>query len=151
VAQGSQALAVSVVADRAVFRKVRFLGNQDTVYTASKGCSANNQNCAPARQYFRDCYIEGNVDFIFGDGNSLFENCEMYSTAHNGGYVTAQGKSFASEKRKIRAVDEVPEKRSARKRSQYRFARAPSSSRYIHLFFKRYVCIILLSQARFRS
>ena len=97
VSVGSQALAVLVVADRAVFRNMRLLGNQDTVYAASKGCSTATQTCIPARQYFADCYIEGNVDFIFGDGNSLFENCEIHNTIHNGGYITAQGKSMATE------------------------------------------------------
>src|ERR1019366_6858168 len=53
VPTGSQALALLVTGDRAVFRNVRLLGNQDTVYAGSK------------RQYFADCYIEGNVDFIF--------------------------------------------------------------------------------------
>ena len=46
-----------------------------------------------ARQYFVDCYIEGNVDFIFGDGKAVFENCEIHSTAHSVGYITAQGKN----------------------------------------------------------
>jgi len=91
--QGSQALAVAVFGDRAVFRNMRFLGNQDTLYTASRGCMQTNAGCAPTRQYFVDCYIEGNVDFIFGDGNSVFENCEIHSTPHNGGYITAQSKS----------------------------------------------------------
>jgi len=44
-----------------------------------------------------DSYIEGNVDFIFGDGKTVFENCEIHSTAHAGGYVTAQGKHYAEQ------------------------------------------------------
>jgi polygalacturonase len=96
--QGSQALAVSVTADRAVFRNVRLLGNQDTLYLGSQGCSpGNGEPCTPTRQYFENCYVEGNVDFIFGDGKAWFENCEIHSTAHNGGFITAQGKHYASE------------------------------------------------------
>lgn len=96
--QGSQALALSVTADRAAFRNVRLLGNQDTLYVGSKGCSPGNGDpCTPTRQYFADCYIEGNVDFIFGDGKAWFERCEIHSTAHNGGYITAQGKHYAGE------------------------------------------------------
>jgi polygalacturonase len=84
--QGSQALAIAVVGDRAVLRNMRLLGNQDTVYV-SKG-----------RQYFTGCYIEGNVDFIFGDGKAVFENCEIHNTAHAaGGYITAQGRSSAQQ------------------------------------------------------
>ncbi len=51
----------------------------------------------PARQYFSNCYIEGNVDFIFGDGKTVFDNCEIRSTTHSEGFVTAQGKSSAAE------------------------------------------------------
>lgn len=83
--QGSQALALAVTGDRAVFRNMRFLGNQDTVYAAKK------------RQYFVDSYIEGNVDFIFGDARAVFENCEIHSNRRTGGYITAQGKSDASQ------------------------------------------------------
>ena len=83
---GSQAVAVGVTADKAVFRNVRMLGNQDTLY-AAKG-----------RQYFENCYIEGNVDFIFGDANAFFENCELHSVVYkNGGYITAQSKNSAAQ------------------------------------------------------
>jgi polygalacturonase len=82
---GSQALAVSVAADRAVFRNMRFLGNQDTVYVSN------------GRQYFSGSYIEGNVDFIFGNGKAVFENCEIHNTPHSGGYITAQGKTAEGE------------------------------------------------------
>src|SRR5260370_39430891 len=65
--QGSQAVALSVRGDRAVFRNVRFLGAQDTLFAAARSCETDTGPCIPARQYFRDCYIEGNVDFICGD------------------------------------------------------------------------------------
>lgn len=96
--QGSQALALLVTGDRATFRNMRFLGNQDTLYAANKSCSGpNGEPCAPARQYFSHCYIEGNVDFIFGDGKALFEDCEIHSTKHTGGFITAQGKHYPSQ------------------------------------------------------
>lgn len=84
--QGSQALALRVTGDRAVFRNMRLLGNQDTLYAA-------NKDSTPSRQYFTDCYIEGNVDFIFGNSKAIFENCEIHSTPHSGGYITAQSKN----------------------------------------------------------
>ena len=71
-----QAVAVAVIGTRAAFRDVRFLGHQDTLYTQGKGLS-----------YFDDCYIEGTVDFVFGAGTALFENCELHSVGD--GYVTA--------------------------------------------------------------
>ncbi len=90
----SQALALSVTGDRDIFRNLRFLGNQDTVYAGSKGCSPpTGKPCAVARQYFSDCYIEGNVDFIFGTAKAVFENCELHSNPRSGGYVTAQGRN----------------------------------------------------------
>ncbi|HXS95152.1 MAG TPA: pectinesterase family protein [Candidatus Limnocylindrales bacterium] len=86
--EGSQAVAVKVTGDRAVFRRVRFLGFQDTLYA----------NGAGARQYFEDCYIEGNVDFIFGNSLAWFEHCEIHALAHSQIMLTAQSKLTAEEK-----------------------------------------------------
>jgi polygalacturonase len=97
VSVGSQALALLVTGDRAVFHNVRLLGNQDTVYAGSHGCEAGEKNCKPARQYFSNCYVEGNVDFIFGDGKTVFDHCEIHSTPHGGGYITAQSKHYPGE------------------------------------------------------
>jgi polygalacturonase len=97
VSQGSQALALFVNGDRGVFRHVRLLGNQDTLYAASANCNPDGNPCIPTRQYFADCYIAGNVDFIFGDGKAFFDRCEIHSTPHSGGYITAQGKHYADE------------------------------------------------------
>lgn len=89
--QGSQALAVSVTGDREIFRNMRLLGNQDTLYAATKRCAAG-EKCPTSRQYFTHCFIEGNVDFIFGDSKAFFDRCEIRSNAHSGGYITAQSK-----------------------------------------------------------
>jgi polygalacturonase len=94
---GSQALALLVTGDRAAFHDVRLLGNQDTVYSGSRNCAPDGNPCIPARQYFSDCYIAGNVDFIFGDGKAVFDHCEIHSTAHSGGFITAQGKHYPDE------------------------------------------------------
>ena len=94
---GSQALALLVTGDRAVFHNVRLLGNQDTVYSGSRNCAPDGNPCIPARQYFSDCYVAGNVDFIFGDGKAVFDHCEIHSTAHAGGFITAQAKHYPDE------------------------------------------------------
>ena len=87
----SQAVALSVRADRAVLRHVRLLGAQDTLYASSMGCMKEGAECVTGRQYYSDCYIEGHVDFIFGDAKAVFENCEIHSIPHvAGGYLTAQ-------------------------------------------------------------
>ncbi|MFI7436350.1 pectinesterase family protein [Micromonospora haikouensis] len=82
-----QAVAVLTRADRLVFDNVRFLGNQDTLYHNS----ANSSTIG--RAYFRNCYVEGDVDFIFGRGTGVFDRCEIRSldrgSSSNNGYVTA--------------------------------------------------------------
>ena len=96
--EGSQAVALKVTADRAVFRRVRFLGYQDTLYPASKRCESDSGPCTPARQFFEDCYIEGNVDFIFGDAVAFFERCEIHALAHSTIMLTAQSKHYPEER-----------------------------------------------------
>ncbi|MGO8756821.1 MAG: pectinesterase family protein [Terracidiphilus sp.] len=93
---GSQALALLVTGDRALFHSVRLLGNQDTVYLGTH-CGPDGQSCAVTRQYFSDCFVEGNVDFIFGDSKAVFSNCEIHSTAHNGSFITAQSKHYPAQ------------------------------------------------------
>jgi pectinesterase len=68
---GSQAVAFLNQGDRAQFENVRFLGNQDTLYLKSVNAGAI------ARAYLRGCYIEGDTDFIFGRGTSVFDHCEI--------------------------------------------------------------------------
>ena len=75
---GSQAVAISVQSDKSIFRKCRFLGWQDTVY-ANRG-----------RQYYKDCYIAGHVDFIFGNATAVFDHCIIHSLS--AGYITAQSR-----------------------------------------------------------
>jgi pectin methylesterase-like acyl-CoA thioesterase len=93
---GSQAVALRVQGDRAIFHNVRLLALQDTLYAASKGCTGEgaNRTCRTARQYFSDCYIEGHFDFIFGDGRTVFDRCEIHSKPLSEGFITAQSKIY---------------------------------------------------------
>jgi pectinesterase len=80
---GSQAVAVLTNSDRCIFLNCRFLANQDTVYLKGSG--------AP-RTYFKNCYIDGNVDFIFGSAIALFDSCVIYAksrTTAGTSYITA--------------------------------------------------------------
>ncbi|MEV1289873.1 pectinesterase family protein [Micromonospora sp. NPDC049679] len=82
-----QAVAVLTRADRLVFEHVRFLANQDTLYVNSPDVAT------VSRAYFRGCYVEGDVDFIFGRGTAVLDRCEIRSldrgSTTNNGYVTA--------------------------------------------------------------
>ena len=92
--EGSQAVALRVTGDREIFRHVRLLGYQDTLYADSKTCHAAGETgaCRASRQYFGDCYIEGHVDFIFGDSKAVFERCEIHGMAHSMVTITAQSR-----------------------------------------------------------
>jgi pectin methylesterase-like acyl-CoA thioesterase len=72
-----QAVALHTQGDRLRFIGCRFLGNQDTVYTGT----------AHTRLWFRDCYIEGTTDFIFGPSTAWFEHCTIHCKADS--YITA--------------------------------------------------------------
>ena len=72
-----QAVAVRIDGDKVAFRNCRFLGNQDTLYP-----HGNN-----SRQYYKNCYIEGTVDFIFGWSTAVFDQCTIFCKEH--GYITA--------------------------------------------------------------
>ena len=73
-----QAVAVRVDGDKAIFLNCRFLGNQDTLYLHGRD----------SRQYYKNCYIEGTTDFIFGWSTAVFEGCEIYCK-EGGHYITA--------------------------------------------------------------
>ncbi|XP_051115491.1 pectinesterase 31 [Andrographis paniculata] len=82
--QGSgQAVALRVTADRCAFYNCRFLGWQDTLYLHY------------GKQYLRDCYIEGSVDFIFGNSTALLEHCHIH--CKSGGFITAQSRKSSQE------------------------------------------------------
>ena len=97
-----QALAFYADGDRLVVDSCRLLGHQDTVFlgplppTEVKpgGFRGPKEHAPriPTRQYWRRCYIEGDVDFIFGGATAFFESCELHSLSRDmdvNGYVTA--------------------------------------------------------------
>ncbi|XP_072976134.1 probable pectinesterase 53 [Typha angustifolia] len=78
---GGQAVALRISGDKAAFYNCSFYGAQDTLYD-HKGL-----------HYFQNCFIQGSVDFIFGYGRSLYENCYLNSIAKNVASLTAQRRS----------------------------------------------------------
>lgn len=78
-----QAVAVADRSDRSIFKHCRFLGHQDTLF-ADYG-----------RQYYVDSYIEGGVDFIFGNAAAVFDRDMLNSNGP--GFITAQSRTSADQ------------------------------------------------------
>ena len=72
-----QAVALHTEGDRLVFLNCRFLGHQDTVYTGMPN----------TRLFFKDCYIEGTTDFVFGPSTAWFEGCTIHCKINS--HITA--------------------------------------------------------------
>ena len=81
-----QAVAVLITGDRAIFENCRFFGFQDTLYL--KGQQDDPSKTKEVRYYFKNCYIEGTTDFIFGAATAVFEKCEIYAK-ESATYLTA--------------------------------------------------------------
>lgn len=84
-----QALALYVDGDRCYFENCRLIGSQDTLFTAplplkeaKPGGFRGPGEFKPrtmGRHLFKNCFIQGDVDFIFGSATAWFESCEIYS------------------------------------------------------------------------
>jgi pectinesterase len=72
-----QNVALSTYGARAVLLHCRLVSWQDTYYTDSND-----------RHYLKDCYIEGAVDYIFGNTTVIFDSCQI-QTVRTGGYISA--------------------------------------------------------------
>ncbi|XP_022957920.1 pectinesterase-like [Cucurbita moschata] len=82
--QNHQAVALRSGSDLSVFYRCGFEGYQDTLYVHSQ------------RQFYKECYIYGTVDFIFGNAAVVLQNCMIYARKPMSGQqcvVTAQGRS----------------------------------------------------------
>ncbi|XP_062026566.1 probable pectinesterase 29 [Rosa rugosa] len=81
--------AAAIDGDKASFYYCTFISLQDTLSDAQ------------GRHYFYDCNIQGAIDFIWGNGQSIYEKCQITSLVHklgqNGGYITAQGRERPEE------------------------------------------------------
>lgn len=88
-----QAIAAAVDAAEAAFENVALLSCQDTLFTGPlpererqlNGFLGPKQHASriPSRQYYKNCYIRGDIDFIFGGADALFEDCTLH--CHNQG------------------------------------------------------------------
>ncbi|PIA50113.1 hypothetical protein AQUCO_01300687v1 [Aquilegia coerulea] len=86
--QNHQAVAITVASDLSVFYRCSFKGYQDTLFVHS------------LRQFYRDCYVYGTVDFIFGNAAAVLQNCNILVRRpmdHQGNMITAQGRDDPNE------------------------------------------------------
>ena len=67
-----QAVALTTQGDQGVFQNVRLLGNQDTLQVKTSAVTV------AARMYFKNSYIEGDTDFIFGRATVVFDGCTLF-------------------------------------------------------------------------
>ena len=67
-----QAVALTTQGDQGVFQNVRLLGNQDTLQVKTSAVTV------AARMYFKNSYIEGDTDFIFGRATAVFDGCTLF-------------------------------------------------------------------------
>lgn len=72
-----QAVAVRIDGNQVAFINCRFSGFQDTLYPHGE----------KSNQYYKNCIIEGTVDFIFGWSTAVFDRCTIICKDH--GFVTA--------------------------------------------------------------
>ncbi|GBG84824.1 hypothetical protein CBR_g39200 [Chara braunii] len=83
--RNGQAVAIRIEGDQAAFYNCRFTGYQDTLLSLR------------GRHYFKNCYVRGSVDFIFGDGTAMFLDSDLYADViDKGGYLTAQLRGTAT-------------------------------------------------------
>ena len=92
-ADRSQAVALQLEGDKAVLDRVRIVSGQDTLFANSGACHGDlSSPCAADRQFFHDCFVEGHVDYIFGEAKAVFDHCELHSRRHGNVMITAQSR-----------------------------------------------------------
>lgn len=82
-----QAIALYADGDELCFDRIALLGWQDTLFTGplppkeiEKNGFIGPKQFAPrrnGRQYYHDCHIEGDIDFIFGSATAFFDHCTI--------------------------------------------------------------------------
>ena len=102
-----QAVAVYAAGDRGIWKNCRFIAHQDTLFcgpirlpntlsdigerhgNAESVYRVEDGHLTHSRQYFENCYIEGDVDFIFGCYRCWFERCTLFMGVRGGWYTAA--------------------------------------------------------------
>jgi pectinesterase len=74
--------------DRTLFENVRLLAHQDTLFVDTTALDAFDRQC------FVHCYIEGDVDFVFGRATAVFDRCHFHTLRRDVDF-TPKGMVFA--------------------------------------------------------
>ncbi|CAJ2653855.1 probable pectinesterase 66 [Trifolium pratense] len=85
----SPAIAAAINGDKTSIFKCGFLGYQDTLFDGY------------GRHYYKNCYIQGEIDFIFGFAQSYFQSCVINATQDSSlppGFITAQSRNLPTER-----------------------------------------------------
>ncbi|KAH1264997.1 Pectinesterase PPME1 [Glycine max] len=83
---GGQAVALRISGDKAAFYNCKMFGFQDTI------CDDRNKH------FFKDCLIQGTMDYIFGSGKSLYMSTELRTLGDNGiTVIVAQARKSETE------------------------------------------------------
>ena len=106
-----QAIAVYAEGDNLTFKNCRLLGHQDTLFTGPlplkekqpggfTGPTIDSERKL-VHQLYEDCFICGEIDFIFGSATAYFKNCTLFALNRNepiNSYYTApstyEGQAF---------------------------------------------------------
>lgn len=88
-----QAIAVYAEGDNITFRNCKILGHQDTLFTGPLPMKEKQPDgfTGPTidgirrvvHQLYEDCYIAGEIDFIFGSATAYFKNCTLFALNRN--------------------------------------------------------------------
>ena len=106
-----QAIAVYAEGDNITLRNCKILGHQDTLFTGPLPMKEKQPGgfTGPTidgirrvvHQLYEDCYIAGEIDFIFGSATAYFKNCTLFALNRNqeiNAYYTApstyEGQAF---------------------------------------------------------
>ncbi|WP_158589531.1 pectinesterase family protein [Butyrivibrio sp. CB08] len=99
-----QAVAVYADADVCLFENVEMNGCQDTLFCAPLPRAERQKNgfMGPrvmterrlTKQYYKNCIITGDVDFIFGGADAVFDDCKITcNDRQHGGFADLAGAS----------------------------------------------------------
>ena len=148
-----QAVALYADGDRLLFENCKLLGCTDTLFTGPLppyelkkfGFTGPKQFAERinGRQHYRNCYIEGDVDFIFGSATAYFEQCEIHSknrnkpvNSYNTAASTAEGQAYGYVFERCSFTGECPEQTAYLGRPWRNFAKTV----ILHSYLGKHIC-----------